>query len=72
MQKLYHGHHLISANEQLNSIPHGSTIQLHMTLVGGKGGFGAKLKNEGSKKVRSGDTNHSRDLTGRRIKNVNM
>lgn len=40
--------------------------------MGGKGGFGAKLKNEGSKKVRSNNTNHSRDLTGRRIKNVNM
>lgn len=43
-----------------------------LSMKGGKGGFGAKLKNEGSKKVRSNNTNHSRDLSGRRILNINM
>ncbi len=36
-------------------------------LPGGKGGFGAKLKTEGGKKVRPNDNMFSRDLQGQPI-----
>lgn len=38
-----------------------------LKLKGGKGGFGAKLKTEGGKKVRPNDNMFSRDISGRRI-----
>jgi len=36
-------------------------------LVGGKGGYGAKLKTEGGKKVRPNDNMFSRDINGQKI-----
>ncbi len=36
-------------------------------LKGGKGGYGAKLKTEGGKKVRPNDNMFSRDMQGRKI-----
>lgn len=56
----------------LDGVGSNSTLTVHLSLKGGKGGFGAKLKNEGSKKVRSNNNIHSRDLSGRRIRNVNL
>lgn len=38
-----------------------------MPLVGGKGGFGAKLKTEGGKKIRPNDNMFSRDVHGQRL-----
>lgn len=35
--------------------------------MGGKGGFGAKMKNEGSKKNKGNNTKFSRDLSGRKL-----
>lgn len=40
--------------------------------MGGKGGFGAKMKNEGSKKNRGNNTKFSRDLTGKRLDYANV
>jgi hypothetical protein len=36
-------------------------------LLGGKGGFGAKLKTEGGKKVRPNENMFSKDIQGRPI-----
>ena len=36
-------------------------------LAGGKGGFGAKLKTEGGKKVRPNENMFSRDLQGQPV-----
>ena len=44
-----------------------SEIQVFLSLRGGKGGFGAKLKTEGGKKVRPNDNMYSRDIQGRPI-----
>ena len=35
--------------------------------MGGKGGYGAKLKTEGGKKVRPNDNMFSRDMSGQRV-----
>ena len=70
LQSLYHNTRRLEG--PLNSVRSGSTLTVHLALKGGKGGFGAKLKNEGSKKVKTNNNIHSRDLSGRRIKNVNM
>ena len=43
-----------------------------MSLMGGKGGYGAKLKTEGGKKVRPNDNMFSRDMSGQRIVNATM
>ena len=43
-----------------------------MTLPGGKGGYGAKLKTEGGKKVRPNDNMFSRDMSGLRIVNATI
>lgn len=43
------------------------TILMLPKLPGGKGGFGAKLKTEGGKKVRPNDNMFSRDLQGQPI-----
>lgn len=48
------------------------TIYAHIPLLGGKGGFGAKLKTEGGKKVRPNDNMYSRDLQGRPVAYANM
>lgn len=44
-----------------------STIQAIVPLKGGKGGYGAKLKTEGGKKVRPNDNMFSRDINGQRV-----
>ena len=36
-------------------------------LKGGKGGYGAKLKTEGGKKVRPNDNMFSRDIHGQKV-----
>ena len=43
------------------------TVFAHIKLRGGKGGFGAKLKTEGGKKVRPNENMFSRDLQGQPI-----
>lgn len=48
------------------------TVNLHCALIGGKGGFGAKLKTEGGKKVRPNENMFSRDLQGRPIAYSNI
>jgi hypothetical protein len=45
---------------------------LRLGLVGGKGGFGAKMKNEGSKKNKGNNTKFSRDLSGKRLDYANI
>ena len=70
LQSVYHNARRLEG--ALKGVGTGSTLTVHLALKGGKGGFGAKLKNEGSKKVRSNNNIHSRDLSGRRIKNVNL
>ena len=47
-------------------------IRASMSLLGGKGGYGAKLKTEGGKKVRPNDNMFSRDMSGQRIVNATM
>lgn len=42
-------------------------VKAHIPLVGGKGGYGAKLKTEGGKKVRPNDNMFSRDMSGQRV-----
>lgn len=44
-----------------------STIRASVRLLGGKGGYGAKLKTEGGKKVRPNDNMFSRDTQGQRM-----
>lgn len=44
-----------------------STISIFPKLKGGKGGFGAKLKTEGGKKVKPNENMFSRDTQGRPI-----
>jgi hypothetical protein len=41
-------------------------------LLGGKGGYGAKLKTEGGKKVRPNDNMFSRDMSGQRLVHATM
>jgi len=41
-------------------------------LLGGKGGYGAKLKTEGGKKVRPNDNMFSRDTQGQRLVHSTM
>jgi hypothetical protein len=43
-----------------------TTIRAVVPLLGGKGGYGAKLKTEGGKKVRPNDNMFSRDTQGQR------
>ena len=47
-------------------------VRASMSLFGGKGGYGAKLKTEGGKKVRPNDNMFSRDMSGQRIVNATM
>jgi hypothetical protein len=70
LQTVYHRQRRLDGI--LRDVSSGETLTIHLSLKGGKGGFGAKLKNEGSKKVRPNNNIHSRDLSGRRINNVNM
>jgi hypothetical protein len=44
-----------------------STITALVPLKGGKGGYGAKLKTEGGKKVRPNDNMFSRDTHGQKL-----
>lgn len=44
-----------------------STIIALVPLKGGKGGYGAKLKTEGGKKVRPNDNMFSRDTHGQKL-----
>ena len=57
---------------QLDDIAQFSTVQAFLPLRGGKGGFGAKLKTEGGKKVRPNDNMFSRDIQGRPIAYSNI
>jgi hypothetical protein len=57
------GKNLTSFDELTSS----SIIRAHIPLLGGKGGFGAKLKTEGGKKVRPNDNMFSRDMSGQRV-----
>jgi hypothetical protein len=43
------------------------TVAAQSKLYGGKGGFGAKLKTEGGKKVRPNENMFSRDLQGQPV-----
>jgi hypothetical protein len=57
---------------QLSDLPEPSIIRASLALLGGKGGYGAKLKTEGGKKVRPNDNMFSRDMSGQRIVNVTI
>ena len=50
-----------------DSLSEGSTITALVRLMGGKGGYGAKLKTEGGKKVKPNDNMFSRNHNGERI-----
>ncbi len=53
--------------EEFDHLPSMSTIIALVPLKGGKGGYGAKLKTEGGKKVRPNDNMFSRDTHGQKL-----
>jgi hypothetical protein len=53
--------------ESFENLSASATISAIVPLKGGKGGYGAKLKTEGGKKVRPNDNMFSRDANGQRI-----
>lgn len=55
-----------------STFAHEQSVYAHLPLLGGKGGFGAKLKTEGGKKVRPNDNMYSRDLQGRPVAYATM
>ena len=57
---------------QVPDLPESSILRATLTLPGGKGGYGAKLKTEGGKKVRPNDNMFSRDMSGQRIVNTTI
>lgn len=61
---LYHQTKKVTTAKQLKR---DSNLSVLLPLRGGKGGYGAKLKTEGGKKVRPNDNMFSRDTQGRKI-----
>ena len=72
LQRLYSDSRLLTCRDYQPQTMRNSTVHLALGLCGGKGGFGAKMKNEGSKKNRGNISKFSRDLTGKKIEYGNI
>lgn len=72
MQKLIKGGHYLQDKENVCTGGSFTVIQLSLSLLGGKGGFGANLKRLGGRMSRKGASNYEacRDLSGRRLRTL--
>jgi len=69
-QNLYHNGRIIHDLSGLERLEVGSTIDVGLKLQGGKGGFGSLLRGQAISKRKITNFDASRDLQGRRIRNV--
>ena len=69
-QTLYHNGKLLHNIQSLKGLASGSTIDINLKLQGGKGGFGSLLRGQAISKRKITNFDASRDLQGRRIRNV--
>jgi hypothetical protein len=69
-QALYHNGRLIHRSSNLESLSSASLIDVNLKLQGGKGGFGSLLRGQAISKRKITNFDASRDLQGRRIRNV--
>jgi len=69
-QTLYHNGRIIHNFAGLERLESGSTIDIGLKLQGGKGGFGSLLRGQAISKRKITNFDASRDLQGRRIRNV--
>src|SRR4051812_2257731 len=69
-QVLYNNGRLIHDQKSLDSIVPGSIIDVNLRLQGGKGGFGSLLRGQAISKRKITNFDASRDLQGRRIRDV--
>ena len=69
-QALYHNGRLIHNISGLQSLCSGSVIDVNLSLKGGKGGFGSLLRGQAISKRKITNFDASRDLQGRRIRDV--
>jgi len=71
-QTLFHNGRLIHNNYSLESFGLGSVIDISLSLKGGKGGFGSLLRGQAKSNKKITNFDASRDLQGRRIRNVKL
>lgn len=62
---------VLKAEHPLEELPNIHKLELHIGLRGGKGGFGALMRSQASTRKKITNFDSSRDLQGRRIRNVN-
>jgi len=66
---LKHGVKLVDPSS-LTDLPPNTLINVHVRVVGGKGGFGSLLRAIGSQIERTTDQNSKRNLDGRRLRDI--
>ena len=69
-QALYHNGRLIHNISGFQTLCSGSVIDVNLSLKGGKGGFGSLLRGQAISKRKITNFDASRDLQGRRIRDV--
>jgi hypothetical protein len=69
-QTLFHNGRIIHDLNSLQRLESGSVINVSLGLQGGKGGFGSLLRGQAISKRKITNFDASRDLQGRRIRNV--
>jgi len=71
-QALFYNGRLIHNTSGLETLYSGSVIDVNLRLQGGKGGFGSLLRGQAVSKRKITNFDASRDLQGRRIRNVKL